>query len=88
MSQCKVDSCRNERIPGNSRCDHHHDLYRLRQAREARLPRCVTQGCGNTARNGDVLCGGCIDIAYQLTTRREMTLEERVANLERHVFDE
>ncbi len=88
MSQCKVDSCRSERAPGKSRCAHHHDLYERRRVYEARLPRCNTQGCGNTARSGDVLCGHCIDIADELTTRKAMTLEERLSNLERHVFGE
>ncbi len=88
MTQCKVDSCRNERIPGNSRCAHHHDIYERRRARDFALPRCMTQGCGNIARSGEVLCSRCIDIADELITRREMTLEERVSNLERHVFGE
>ncbi len=88
MTQCKVNSCKNERKSGASRCQHHDQLYRMRRDREAQFPRCETQGCGNTSRSGEVLCGRCIDIADQVVTRREMTLEERVANLERHVFGE
>ncbi len=88
MTQCRVDTCRTERVPGKSRCAHHHDIYERRRAHEAQLPRCEVRGCGNTTRSGETRCGHCIDIADDLATRREMTLDDRVANLERHVFGE
>ncbi len=86
MSQCKVNSCKCERAPGKLRCAHHHDIYELRRAREASLPRCEVRGCGNTARNGETRCGRCIDKVDARALRREMTVEERLETLESIVF--